>query len=426
MLGKIRTEVWQRYGSIAGVNVRSREIRDSWLKEKRDFGVLSTPWKETLRDAIDDIKACRESAKKRVRKSIRKHTSNEDEQKKLYTLLKQDKWPTNGFLRRMMRKHWRKGHNHTHDQIIVRSDDYRTFQHSGRAWVAIPGLERGKRVAIPLSTTVEPTGTLRILLRCGKVEIHYVIDAPYIENCGNRTIGVDKGYTEVLVDSDGDHHGANLGLLIRARSDRLELKNHRRRCLRKIAASSDPSKAARIRKNNLGNKKSKSRGYKEKQEIRNVIFKAVHKVVDKASTIAAEDLTGCFAKRRFNKNTNRRLNAWSKGVISEALDSVSRRRGSSVVLVNAAYTSQIDSRTGCLIGSRKGDLFYQENGDVLQADENAALNILARIYDSEISHYMPHQEVKRILQGRTERHRLGLLNLDTSQTCLGSERITFS
>ena len=413
-LGRIRSEVWQRFGSMAGVPVRAREVRDQWLREGRTFDVLANPWKETLRDALDDIKAHREAAKKKVRRAIRRRSSDEDEQKRLYTLLKGRGWVADPYLRRLMRKYWRRGHNHTHNQIVVRSDNYKTFQRGGCMWVVIPGLAWRRPVRIPLSTTVAPTGTLRVILRDGRVEIHYAIDRPVVDDCGDRTVGVDKGYTEVLVDSDGDHHGPELGVLLRVKSDRLKVKHQRRSKLRALAEKAAPAKADRIRRNNLGRKKLARQDRADKQQIRDVVFKAVHAVVDKASAIAAEDLSSPVVKRRFGKNMNRRLSAWTKGTIAEALDSVPRRRGSSVELVNAAYTSQIDSRTGCFMGTRKGDRFYRETGEVVQADENAALNVLARLSDPEIGRYTPYRKVKRILQERTERHRLGLLNQDTS------------
>jgi hypothetical protein len=55
-----------------------------------------------------------------------------------------------------MRKYWKHGRNHTNNQIIVRSDNYMTFQCGGRVWIKIPSLEKGKRIAIPLNSTVEP------------------------------------------------------------------------------------------------------------------------------------------------------------------------------------------------------------------------------------------------------------------------------
>ena len=61
----------------------------------------------------------------------------------------------------------------------------------------------------------------------------------------------------------------------------------------------------------------------------------------------------------------------------------------------------MDSTTGLLEGKRSGDKFHRENGDVLQADHNAALNVLARRGDNEISRFTPHREVRRILLARS-------------------------
>ncbi|MCP4301535.1 MAG: transposase, partial [Gammaproteobacteria bacterium] len=166
-----------------------------------------------------------EAAKVKVRRAIRTRTTDEGERKRLYTLLKSNRFTEDSWLRRKMRKHWKRGRNHTHNQIIVRSDNYRTFQLGGRAWVKIPGLERGKRIAIPLNTTLEPTGTLRVILRDGRVEIHYAVDVQETHDCGNAPLGVDKGYTEVLVDSDGDHHGQGLGKVLVDESDARKVKS---------------------------------------------------------------------------------------------------------------------------------------------------------------------------------------------------------
>ena len=57
-LGKIRSMVWNSYGSIKGALLTSdRTIRDKWIKEQRQFKVLANAWKETLRDSFSDIKA---------------------------------------------------------------------------------------------------------------------------------------------------------------------------------------------------------------------------------------------------------------------------------------------------------------------------------------------------------------------------------
>ena len=408
-LGAIRTEVWQRFGSIKGIGLRDRTIRDHWLKGGKQFNVGATPWKQTLCDAIGDIKAGRESAKFNAKQAIRRHTTDKDEQKRLYTSLKSDNYLQDRYLSRTMRKHFKRGHNHTHNQIIVRSDDYTVFVLNGKVWVKIPSLIKGKRIAIPLSTTVAPKGNLRIILRNGKVEVHYAAEVIKTNNCGTQTIGVDKGYTEVLTDSDGTHHGVTLGAVLTKESDRLKLKYQRRNKLKAIARTKPW-----VNKHNLGRHKLDKQSVKHQSGIRTIVHEAINQVVDKAVVIVTEDLTSPIAGKKFGKNVSRRLSSWTKGVIASAIENVSRRRGSTVIYVNAAYTSQMDSCDGSLSGTRSGEKFYRENGEVLQADVNAARNVLARLYDSEISRWMPYKQVKAILLQRTSANRLKLLNQDSS------------
>jgi len=413
-LSKIRSEVWHRYASIQGVSIKSdRKIRDSWLKKPRKFKVSANAWKETLRDSFGDIKANRESAKEKVRKVLYKQVSNDKKCTKFYQELKSDGWVSNNYLRRLMRKHWKHGRNHTSNQIVVRSDNYTTFQLGGHAWIKIPSLEKGKRIAIPLNTTVEPSGTLRLILTDGKVEVHYTIDIEKTNNCGTKTIGIDKGYTEVFVDSDGKHYGEGLGQILTHHSDQLKKKYQSRNKLKAIANKKTHNKP-KIIENNLGRQKLNRQKEKVQSQVKNTIYQATHKLVDKSEVIAAEDLTSPIASKKFGKNVTRRLSAWTKGVIANALDTISRRRGSLVILVNSAYTSQMDSRHGVLLGKRNGDSFYCFDGVVLQADENAARNVLARLHDMEIDRWTPWQKVKSILLERTERLRLGLLNQDSS------------
>jgi IS605 OrfB family transposase len=408
-LGMIRSEVWQRFGSLKGVGLGDRTIRDNWLKESRQFTVPANAWKQTLADAIGDIKANLEAAKFHAKQSIRRHTTNKEEQKRLYTALKADKWLDDRYLSRIMRKVWHRGHNHTHNQIIVRSDDYTVFTLKGNVWIKIPSLIKGKRVAIPISTTVAPKGNLRILLRNDKVEVHYATEVINTNDCGTHIIGVDKGYTEVLTDSDGEHHGVTLGAVLTKESDRLKLKYQRRHKLKAIA-----KKKPWVKKHNLGRKKLDNQVIKHQTAVKTIVHTAVNAVVDKAAVIIAEDLSSPIAGKKFSKNISRRLSSWTKGVIAQAIENISRRRGSTVIHVNAAYTSHKDSRNGTLSGKRRGDTFYCEDGEVLQADVNAARNVLARHHDPEIGQWTPYQQVKSILLKRTECHRLKLLNQDSS------------
>ena len=123
--------------------------------------------------------------------------------------------------------------------------------------------------------------------------------------------------------------------------------------------------------------------------------------VDKAGTIACDDLSAPmkFAKYR-HRETTRLLNGWVKGVMADTLTSISPRRGSAPALVNPASTSQIDSRTGLLQGMRRWDRLYCLDGVVLDTDANAACNILARLYDAEITLYMPYRKGRALLAER--------------------------
>ncbi|MDJ0576621.1 MAG: hypothetical protein QNJ65_15810 [Xenococcaceae cyanobacterium MO_234.B1] len=72
-----------------------------------------------------------------------------------------------------------------------------------------------------------------------------------------------------------------------------------------------------------------------------------------------------------------------------------------MTLINPAYTSQVDNRNGTLLGRRDGDRFFTFDGEVLQADSNAASNIEQRLTDSEISRFQKAETVQKILLKRT-------------------------
>ncbi|WP_205801021.1 zinc ribbon domain-containing protein [Micromonospora thermarum] len=262
--------------------------------------------------------------------------------------------------------------------------------------------------------------------------MHYQIDAFQMRSsrrpCGARMIGVDKGYTEALTDSEGEHHGTRLGTLLAAESDRGKERNRRRAKLRSIANNAarrgDHAKAHRITVNNLGQVKRDRQAARHRAQVRTEIFTAVHRVVDKAATVVAEDLTKSFAgRKRLGKNVNRRLAAWTKAITAEALANVSERRGSAFVHVNAAYTAQACHRCGRL-GRRDGDRLHRTVcGVVWQADVNAAINIPRRAGDPDIALHTPHQRVRQILQDRTDRHRTRLPVQDSRPAPPSGERI---
>jgi hypothetical protein len=156
-LGRVRSGVWDRYGSITGVGLSDRQIRDAWMADgtATSCGVLANAWKGTVRDAVAGIRAHREAAKAKVRQRVGRRLLPDAERKRLYTLLR-DQWTGDPLVRRWMRQQWRRGHNHTSNQIIIRADKVRTvtLTDGGEVWLAIPGLAPRASVVVPPATTV--------------------------------------------------------------------------------------------------------------------------------------------------------------------------------------------------------------------------------------------------------------------------------
>lgn len=400
-LGDLRKEIWQRFGSLAGVGVNHRKIRDEWVKTRDFLPLPAKAWKETLRDVIDDIDMYEESAKEKVRKAIYLRTKDKTERKRLFKLLASDKWMNNPFLSRKMRQYKKHGKTDVDNQIVLEGGVYGQFKgKDGNTWLKVPSFTRGKQVCVPLNSKVTLQGCLRLILKDGVVEVHYVIEQKKFAPSGDEIIGVDKGYSEAFADSEGNFHGKEFGKILTIATELRNKKGKARNKLYQIAKK-NPAKAKNIYKFNLGKKKQAKTLEKTEKLIRSVAFQSVHSIVNKAKEVRAEDLTSIVVNKNKWKKYNRLMSSWAKGSLSEALESVTKARGSCLRLVNCAYTSQIDSNTGRLEGRRVGDKFHHENGEVSHADINAAVNIKYRGDDTEITLYTPYKEVKKILLGRS-------------------------
>ncbi len=400
MLGKIRKEVWHRFGSINAVGINHRQIRNKWVKS-RDFSPLpAKAWKETLRDTLDDIKLYEEAAKEKVRKSIAERTTGHKERKRLFTLLKGNKWINDIYLRRKMRQYKKRGQTNVKNQIILEYGVYGQFKdENGKTWLKVPSFTRGKPIPVPLNSNIDLRGCLRLILKDGVVYVHYTINQKTFNKSGDKVIGIDKGYSEAFADSEGNFYGRNLGKILTQETESRNKCGKARNRLYQIAKKK-PQKAKNILKFNLGTKKLNNNNKKKKKLIRNIAFQSAHAIVDIAKEIRTEDLSRPIASKIKWKKYNRLMSSWAKGALAESLKSVTKARGSCLRLVNCAYTSQMDSNTRRLEGRRKGDKFYHVNGDVSHADTNAAVNIKHRGDDTEIALYTPYKEVKKILLNR--------------------------
>lgn len=90
----VGTDPWRRYGALGSDSKRAEDIR----KEVTAGGwyalltVYCTILAETTEDAVNDILTYQEAACKKVRQASARRTFDQAERKRLYTLLKRDKW----------------------------------------------------------------------------------------------------------------------------------------------------------------------------------------------------------------------------------------------------------------------------------------------------------------------------------------------
>jgi transposase len=105
---------------------------------------------------------------------------------------------------------------------------------------------------------------------------------------------------------------------------------------------------------NLTKKRHNRHENRKKQTLNTMIRAGVNDFYDNYNHAITEDLSFTIKNKRQASSVNRRLSEWCKGTLQKALEEISYRRSSSVTVVNAAYTSQVDSRYGVLLGTREG------------------------------------------------------------------------
>lgn len=132
----------------------------------------------------------------------------------------------------------------------------------------------------------------------------------------------------------------------------------------------------------IGTKSAKRKLKKYQNKERNKNKNQTHLVCNEilkttADTIALENLKGIKAKKHKRQNKNR-ISQVPLYELRRIITYKATNMGKHIVLVNPAYTSQIDSVTGKHEGKRRGRRFYSENGLIYDADINAARNIAIR------------------------------------------------
>jgi hypothetical protein len=306
-----------------------------------------------------------------------------------------------------MRKAYHRGHSYVNNQICVGISNGAKVERVSRnvVKVTISGDLIKPRQYEKLSLLfkvgrVTPKGLFQIIFDdvTKEVRLHFPHILKREPAIGEGKSGLDKGYTEAFTDSQNVTYGDGIGKVMQRSVSKRHIRGQGRNNLYQIAIKKNKR---HIFQCNLTKKRHQTSENRKKQTLNTMIRKGVNQFFDTYQHAVTEDLSFVIKNKKMSRQVNRNLAEWCKGTLQKALEEISYRRSSSVTVVNAAYTSQVDSRYGVLLGTRKGDQFFTFDGEVLQADGNAGRNIEARLDDPEINRFMKSIEVRKVLIKRT-------------------------
>ena len=439
-LDRVRAQVWARFCGAKTAHLSKRHVRDRLMAEHAPdgFNVPQRLWRAAVEDTVDKIRAWQRAVIViEVRPKIYARTGEDKaERKRLLTLAKAGRWRDDAWLSRQCREAFasKTPRPRRSARIVADNCSYDTARDErGRVWLAVMTPTRGARLRLnlgPLPEHLVPTSTIQITSdgRGGWAVIaaypaHAVSSIRPQQPNPAAVEGIDAGVTEVFTTSDGRRFGADQYAMIASRAERDRARGKGRNKLRVVrdrhlaraasaaeagdttTARAASAKAARIDRHNLGHTKLSRQRDHDRAVTKDLVYQAVHDLVDTSAHIVAEDLTGLRGRSKFGRTASRVYAAWQRSFLADALASVPSRRGSAVTLVNPAYTSQQVHQCGHL-GVRRGKNVYcqtagcPQQGIVFDTEINAARVIRDRATDPHITRHTSKQEVRRILTMR--------------------------
>jgi IS605 OrfB family transposase len=301
----------------------------------------------------------------------------------------------------------------------------------------VKGRERTVKTQIARLTSMIPFKRIRVVLKGfsafrGNVQLLYVNgrfefrvfkkqECQELRTEG-REIGVDMGYTEVLTDSDGKRYGEGYGKASSAISDKRCRRQRTRnrlgaavRTMLKSGNAKEIKKAKNIAKHNLGRKKLEENYRRDKEELKSIINRALNEFFAGDVRLVVVEKLAAVMRGRFGKVLNRRLSGWLRGYLKERIQFKAKKFGVQIAEVNPAYSSATCPLCSSSDKSqRRGDEFKcRVCGMTGESDHLAAVNILWRLRDYEITLGMPRRKVFQILQGRSKQFG----RLESSSSC---------
>ncbi len=418
--GRLRSDIWNKFGSLQCWGISHQKLYKDFQKTNPPdkYKLDQKQWQKTFERVINEIHATQEAAKTAViRKIYRtfkpekdrrgKIIENSSFRKELCQSLNSLQWINYPLLHRWMRSAYHRGHSWVNNQLCVGISNGAVVKRVSRnvVTVTISGDKISKRKYEKLTLWFKvgrtmPTGLFQIICDdiTGEVRLHFPKILPRKKATGQGKSGLDKGFTEAFTDSKGVVYGDKIGEVMTNSVAKRHSRGRGRNQLYQIALKKNKEHIFRC---NLGKKRHQRRENRKRATLNSMVRHGVNQFFNQYNHGITEDLSFVVKGKRAAKKLNRHLVEWCKGTLQKALEEISYRRQSLTTVVNAAYTSQVDHRYSVLLGTRNGDRFFTFDGEVLQADCNAARNIEARVTDSEISLSMKSVEVRQVLIKRT-------------------------
>lgn len=317
------------------------------------------------------------------------------------------------------------------DCMLLDETMYKIISKEDTDYISLMTNTRGKQLKLKLKSRFcyNKKGNIQIVFNREKrtLAIHKCIKARQRQAKKEYPVGIDKGYSTLISCNDGSskkpEYGEDFGKLISAESERINKKNTNRnyfydKCKKlqnKLNRSEDKDEREHLRELinktrqcHLGKKKYNNKHAKATKHMESVINHNIRMFMEEMepSEIVLEDLSFITDRKKpRTKSYNRKMSSWQKGILDERLVYIAKIFGAETTHVNAAYTSQYC----CICGSKLGLRYGKHNGlaeceicGTVNANTNAAGNILARKTDRKIMQYTPYKEVKAICDKRAE------------------------
>ena len=206
-----------------------------------------------------------------------------------------------------------------------------------------------------------------LFIREGRLFLSIPFEVPSLPCKDDTSIGVDLGIKRLFVTSEGKYY-----------KDKQYLKERRKLRYLKRCLQSNGTKSAKRHLRKLSKK--------ERNVSKDMLHKATNALIasTEASILVLEDLTKIKVKTSKTSDgfkRKRHNNMMSQVPFAEFREMLSHKAQlarKQVATVSPMNTSKKDSRSGKMDGSRVGCRYYCQDGIVLDADWNAAINIALR------------------------------------------------